>query len=544
AGKSTLLSLIGGINKPYSGRIKTSCKISALPQNPQSLFLKNTVLEDLREVFDGSGIQKEEVERRISKIVRLCRLDGLLSRHPFDLSGGEQQRAALAKVLLLDPGVVLLDEPTKGFDAEFKLVFAGIIRRLTSSGTTVIMVSHDVEFCAAHAHKCVMLFNGDAVSAGTAREFFASNSFYTTSASRMTKGIIDGAVTAEDVIYCCNAVLPDDNLPDNDDEDDFLQSSVKDKTAKKHSASTDNKLSAYKRIIGIISLAMLISGIFINLDLFGLFDISGVSFQLNILLIALPLCLMMVSFGSFTKKEINSRVSSDKRLRKRTIFAAVLIVFAIPLTIFFGIAFLNDEKYLFISLLVMLEAMLPFFLIFEGRKPQARELVILAVLCAVAVSGRAVFYMLPMFKPVLAVVIITGVALGAESGFIVGAVTMLVSNMLFGQGPWTPWQMFAAGIIGFVSGILFKKGLLGRSRGAMCAFGFIVTLIIYGPIMNFASFIMSRSLWNAEIIASFFIQGFPMDLIHAFSTLVFLFFAAEPMLEKLDRVKVKYGLYI
>ncbi len=542
AGKTTLLSVISGINKPYSGTVRCFRRVGFLPQNPHSLFLKNTVYEDLCEVFDGSGIPKEETNRRVTSIASLCKLNSLLNRHPFDLSGGEQQRAALAKVMLLSPEVLLLDEPTKGFDAEFKLVFAEIIQRLTASGVTVIMVSHDVEFCAAHAHNCVMLFNGDAVSSGSPGEFFNSNSFYSTSANRMSKGIINGAITAEDVIYCCNVDLPDNIQGDTEK----IQSFVLPKEIKKTDRNKNNskQLSPIKKVLGIISVAMLIAGVFINLDIFGMFDISESYIPINILLIALPIVLLMFSFGAFSKSEsVGIDVSEKTKLRKRTIFAAVMIVLAIPLTIFFGINFLNDEKYIFISLLVMLEASLPFFLIFEDRKPQARELVILSALCAIAVAGRAAFYMLPMFKPVLAVVIITGVAFGGESGFIVGAMTMLLSNVFFGQGPWTPWQMFAAGIIGFLAGVLFKKGFLSRNRGSLCVFGFVATMIIYGPIMNFASFIMTRSPWDSKIIASFFIQGFPMDLIHAFSTLVFLFFAAEPMLEKLDRIKVKYGLY-
>lgn len=111
---------------------------------------------------------------------------------------------------------------------------------------------------------------------------------------------------------------------------------------------------------------------------------------------------------------------------------------------------------------------------FEGRKPQAREIVIIAVLCALGVAGRAAFYMLPQFKPVLALVIISGAAFGGETGFLVGSVTMLVSNMLFQQGPWTPWQMFAMGIIGFISGLLFGSGFLSRSRLSLCIFGFLV----------------------------------------------------------------------
>ncbi len=191
----------------------------------------------------------------------------------------------------------------------------------------------------------------------------------------------------------------------------------------------------------------------------------------------------------------------------------MLILLLIPLTLFFGVYYLGGRKYYFIALLILLEIMLPFFMVFEGRKPQARELVVISVLCAIGTAGRAFFFM--------AVVIITGVALGGETGFLTGALTMLISNILFSQGPWTPWQMFAMGITGFLAGVLYRKGLLGRSRLSLSVFG---------------------ALCAKEILLSYYISGFPVDCVHAAATFFFLWFGAEPMLEKLDRIKVKYGL--
>ena len=186
--------------------------------------------------------------------------------------------------------------------------------------------------------------------------------------------------------------------------------------------------------------------------------------------------------------------------------------------------------------------MLPFFLMFEGRKPQARELVIIAVLCAIGVAGRALLFMLPQFKPVLALTIIAGVAFGGETGFLVGAMTMLVSNILFSQGPWTPWQMFSTGIIGFFAGVLFRSGRLPRGRAVLCGFGFFTAIFIYGGIMNPASALLWTTELNWKIIAAYYISGFPMDVVHGAATAFFLWVAALPMLEKLERVKVKYGL--
>ena len=138
----------------------------------------------------------------------------------------------------------------------------------------------------------------------------------------------------------------------------------------------------------------------------------------------------------------------------------MLILFLIPITIFIGIYYLGDKKYYFISLLIILETMIPFAFAFENRKPKARELVIISSLCAIGVAGRTAFFMLPQFKPVAAIVIISGVAFGGETGFLVGAITAFVSNFFFGQGPWTPWQMFSFGIIGC---LLYTSGAIRRN---------------------------------------------------------------------------------
>ncbi|MPN25592.1 hypothetical protein SDC9_173004 [bioreactor metagenome] len=150
--------------------------------------------------------------------------------------------------------------------------------------------------------------------------------------------------------------------------------------------------------------------------------------------------------------------------------------------------------------------------------------------------------MLPQFKPVVAIVIIAGVAFGGESGFLVGAVTGFVSNIFFGQGPWTPWQMFAFGIIGFLAGVLFRKGILRRNRMALSIFGGLSTFFIYGGIMNPASVFMFQARPVKQMFYLAYIQGIPFDLVHAAATITFLWLISRPMLEKLDRIKTKYGL--
>lgn len=185
--------------------------------------------------------------------------------------------------------------------------------------------------------------------------------------------------------------------------------------------------------------------------------------------------------------------------------------------------------------------MLPFFAVFEKRMPKAREIVTLSVMCAVAVAGRAAFFMLPQFKPTAAVIIISSICLGAESGFLIGSVSAFVSNFFFGQGPWTPWQMLAFGIIGLVSGLLFRPGILPKKRLEMCCFGAVSVLLIYGAIMNLSTVIIYNPNPTLKAVISVFVSGFPFDAIHALSTVVFLFFLSEPFIEKLERIKKKYG---
>lgn len=232
----------------------------------------------------------------------------------------------------------------------------------------------------------------------------------------------------------------------------------------------------------------------------------------------------------------------DNPLSRRTLASAVLILFVIPATILFGVFFLNDRKYYFISLLIVIYTMLPFVMIFESRRPRARELIVIAVLAAIAVAGRAAFFMLPQFKPVVAVVIIAGVCFGAESGFLVGAVAGFVSNFFFGQGPWTPWQMFCFGIIGFLAGILFQKGILKKTRAALCIYGGLSTFFIYGGIIDIGSLLIFTSHFSWKALMATYITGFWFNMVHAVATVFFLYFISQPMIEKLDRIKIKYGL--
>ena len=232
----------------------------------------------------------------------------------------------------------------------------------------------------------------------------------------------------------------------------------------------------------------------------------------------------------------------NRKMSVKTILSVILILVLIPVTVILGMGFGGEKKYYLTSLIVIVETFAAFGLMFESRKPQAREIVVISVLCAIAVAGRIAFFMLPEFKPVVAIVIISGVCFGGETGFLVGAVTAFASNFFFGQGPWTPWQMFAFGIIGFLAGVLSGKKLLSKKRISLSIFGFLTTLIIYGGIMNTASVLMMTKTPSWAMICTAIAMGLPVDLVHAVSTAVFLWFISVPMIEKTDRIKLKYGI--
>jgi len=648
AGKTTALMLIAGLGKPQRGTIRLFGEnvldipagrlfsdsgdggiIGILPQNPQALFVKKTVREDLLEIYLGRKVSREDKEKRLGYVSALCHLEELLDLHPYDLSGGEQQRAALAKILLLRPRILLLDEPTKGLDAGFKREFAEILRNLAADGVAIVLVSHDIEFCAEHADRCAMFFDGSIVTQGPPRDFFSGNSFYTTASNRIVRHRLPRAITTDDVLYALglSSGKPEDGdagdssganpKTENGNPDgagpvaeravetaaegtaesateDAAETAAEDtaesatesaaETAAEDSGSPKaaqppnaapaasgpgpgsfirrfGALPYWRKTAAAISAILLlgvITMIILNISGFLSF-VSGGSeaeriiqepgvWRYAVMLIALcTTCFALALSLPGTKKLPSFAYTQAKENRaravpKRTALAAVMILLAIPLTIFFGVSFLDDRRYYFISMLIIIETILPFILIFEGRKPQAREIVVIAVLCALGIAGRTAFFMLPHVKPIAALAIITGVAFGGEAGFLFGAMTGFLSNMFFGQGPWTPWQMFAYGLIGFLAGIMFKKGPLARNRTVLCIYGGLAAFVLYGGLMNVSSIFMYQEHPTPGMFLVYLVQGIPLDLVHAASTVMFLGILVNPMLEKLDRLKLKYGL--
>lgn len=236
-------------------------------------------------------------------------------------------------------------------------------------------------------------------------------------------------------------------------------------------------------------------------------------------------------------------IKRPKPDRIRKVLAIALIAVFIPSVIALGVFQWHDRHYYIVSMLIILLSLLPFALVFERRRPKTREIVLIAVMTAIAVAGRAVFYMLPQFKPVAAVVIVTGISLGCEAGFATGALAMFASNMLFGQGPWTPWQMFAMGIIGFISGFLFRNGIKTKFQHILlCVAGALLTAVVYGVIVDTSSMFTIGHEVSFKALIAMYVSGIPFNVIHGASTALFLFVLARPVLNKLRRIKLKYGL--
>ncbi len=502
AGKTTALNIMGGIRKHYRGAEKISGKTGILPQNPQTVFVEKTLSRDLMEVLEGHPLSGSEREKKVREMTELLEIDGLLDMHPYDLSGGEQQRAALAKVLLLEPDILLLDEPTKGLDPDFKEKLAGILTRLIEGGMTIVMASHDIEFCCRHADRCAMVFDGKVISCGAPRRFFSGNSFYTTAANRMSRHIFENAVNVEDLIR-----LVKNNLGEGS------------KVTLKENDSFGEKVENMSSNGG--------SGIVMK-------DPKAKYMQGD-----LPGGKISDSRRSSNEK----RESKADERRTISLLTIDVVMMALALgTVFAGIYIFDNQRYFIVSMLLVIYAMVPFFARFERSSPKAREIVILAVMISVAVAGRAAFFMVPNFKPTVAIIIIAGVALGRQAGFLTGAMSAFVSNFLFGQGPWTTWQMLAMAVIGYLAGAVFYRYGDRMKVVVLAVFGGAATFFIYGAITDMWTILMMTSQPSLATAMVVYGAAVPFNAVHAAATVIFLLLLAKPMVEKLNRVKVKYGM--
>jgi len=233
-------------------------------------------------------------------------------------------------------------------------------------------------------------------------------------------------------------------------------------------------------------------------------------------------------------------------MKRSTLFSLISIFLLLPATLYLGTQ-LSGKAYYITSTLVILETMLPFFFRFESRKPQARELAAIAVMCALAVAGRVAFP-LPNFKAITGIVMIAGIAFGAETGFMIGAVSAFASNFFFSQGPWTPWQMMAYGMAGFLSGLIFHrhcKKLLKNTPlllGLMSVFGFVGIVVVIGPLLDCSTIFATSSHLSWKYALAVLAAGLPHNVTHGISCALTLVIFSKPLLSKLSRLQTKYGM--
>ena len=218
----------------------------------------------------------------------------------------------------------------------------------------------------------------------------------------------------------------------------------------------------------------------------------------------------------------------------------IVALAVVPFTLFLALQ-LPGRSYYLMSAMVAIEILVPFFLSFEGRKPQARELVTVAVMAAFVTIAR-VAMPLPSFKPTFAMIMLSGIALGPETGFLVGAIGALGSDFFYGQGPFTPWQMMAYGMMGLLAGVAFQAHLLPRKRVPMSIFCFVATVLIIGPILDLSTVFLTVPYLAWKTALPIFASGLPVNLMQATCSSLTVLLFGEAILEKLDRVKLQYGI--
>ena len=249
-----------------------------------------------------------------------------------------------------------------------------------------------------------------------------------------------------------------------------------------------------------------------------------------------------MSAEQIKKKDVHAESGTGSRSRGKAA-AGLLAVFVLIPAAMFAAPHLGGRGYYIAGVLIIIFSMVPFFAQFERRRPEAREMVMIAVMCGIAVASRAAFIMLPQVKPVIGMIIIAGMAFGPGGGFLTGSLTAFVSNFIFGQGLWTPWQMFAYGITGSIAGLLARGGIISAEKKLpVTIFSGLLIMLVVGPLLDLCTVFTMSSAVDASSVLSVMAAGIPFNAVLAVSTMATVFILCRPMLEKLDRIKKKYGI--
>ena len=505
-GKSTLLAALAGVRAPQRGSVDNALagRQALLPQDPKALFVCDTVAEELAEWHDRCGYTAAE-ERAL--VARLS-LTGLEGASPLDLSGGQQQKLALAKLLLTKPELLFLDEPTKGLDPASAAECAEMLHELADAGCTIVGVTHDLDFACAVADEVSMLFDGEIACTEPARAFFAHNliyrphdasRFFGALLERMDEGraggseptgaaVAAGARTATDVGTVTSADAgagTNTGAGARTDATSCVCRASRTDEATATASSDGPRKTAPHRVRGVVE---------------------------ALALAAVPAMLAITTLAG---------------VRQTAILSFAVVIAAL------GIFFAN----------------------FEASGARLRELMPTVVLAALAAAGRIVFAAVPSMKPVSAIAIIAGVVLGRRSGFMVGALAALASNFFFGQGPWTPWQMYAWGLVGWGAGALAQTGVFGVRPGAsaspsarrrvvgtacLLVYGF-VSSVAYGWILNAWTVLGFLHAHTTFQVLTVYAASLPFDIAHGVATVGFLLALWAPWQRKLARVLKSYA---
>ena len=464
-GKSTLIKTLAGVLRPQRGRVEAARAGSQayLPQDPKALFARDTVASELAEWQGDSG--RSDAER--SSMLARMGLEGLEEAHPLDLSGGQQQKLALAKLLLTNPQLLLLDEPTKGLDAESAAEIIRILRACAEAGCAVALVTHDLDVAFAVADEVSLMFDGQIACTEPAEEFFAHSLLY----------------RPHDRARLFGALL---EHGDGDGPADAPANEI-------DAAAGPSK----------------------------------------------PLAAADTATPGTAGHPAAGRTPSRTLVEAAALASVPVALAAAGITGFSQTALLSFG--------VVIAAVAVFFASYEHGDAHLRELMPTVVLAALAAAGRILFAAVPSVKPVSAIAIIAGAALGRRSGFMVGALAALTSNFFFGQGPWTPWQMYAWGLVGYGAGILARLGMFGgaadgsralRDRmgsAALLAYGF-VSSVAYGWILNAWSILGFLHTGLGFNLVAVYAASLPFDAAHGIATVVFLSALYVPWRRKIDRV--------
>lgn len=469
-GKSTLLAALAGVRTPQRGSIDNALagRQALLPQDPKALFVCDTVAEELAEWRGRCGYTAAEERALVARLG----LTGLEGASPLDLSGGQQQKLALAKLLLTKPELLFLDEPTKGLDPASAAECAEMLHELADAGCTIVGVTHDLDFACAVADEVSMLFDGEIACTEPARAFFAHNLIYRPhDASRFFGALLER--------------MDEGRAGGSEPTGAAAGADAGADSAGAQALGDGPRKTAPHRARGVVE---------------------------ALALAAVPAMLAITTLAGVRQTAILS-------------FAVVIAALGI------------------------------FFASFEASGARPRELMPTVVLAALAAAGRIVFAAVPSMKPVSAIAIIAGVVLGRRSGFMVGALAALASNFFFGQGPWTPWQMYAWGLVGWGAGALAQTGVFGVRPGAsaspsarrrvvgtacLLVYGF-VSSVAYGWILNAWTVLGFLHAHTTFQVLTVYAASLPFDIAHGVATVGFLLALWAPWQRKLARVLKSYA---